>query len=158
MSLINKHSLGLQSSPLDASQFGIANAAGDPGIVTGFLRPEPVVHEAAFSTIYAFGDSLSDAGNDYAASGGLLPSSPPYSDGVFRTARSGCRIWRRNSACRMFAPASMAGMILLMAERKPAAKRCTAPRRSTCRRSLSNSWRRIRIPQQTALHAEHRRE
>jgi phospholipase/lecithinase/hemolysin len=38
---------------------------------------------AEFSTIYAFGDSLSDAGNDYIASFGLLPSSPPYSDGRF---------------------------------------------------------------------------
>ena len=37
----------------------------------------------AFSTIYAFGDSLSDAGNDYIASFGVLPSSPPYSDGRF---------------------------------------------------------------------------
>ncbi len=37
----------------------------------------------SFSTIYAFGDSLSDAGNDYIASFGILPSSPPYSDGRF---------------------------------------------------------------------------
>ena len=100
MSLINKHSLGLQSSPLDASQFGIANAAGDPGIVTGFLRPEPVVHEAAFSTIYAFGDSLSDAGNDYAASGGLLPSSPPYSDGRF----SNGKVWVQDLAAKLGLP------------------------------------------------------
>ena len=46
----------------------------------------PAAHapqQAEYSTIYAFGDSLSDAGNDYIASLGILPSSPPYSDGRF---------------------------------------------------------------------------
>ncbi len=36
-----------------------------------------------FSTIYAFGDSLSDAGNVYIATQGAEPVSPPYSDGRF---------------------------------------------------------------------------
>ncbi len=35
-----------------------------------------------YSTIYAFGDSLSDAGNIYAGTAGLLPR-PPYSNGRF---------------------------------------------------------------------------
>jgi phospholipase/lecithinase/hemolysin len=38
---------------------------------------------APFSAVYAFGDSLSDAGNDYIATGGGTPVSPPYSDGRF---------------------------------------------------------------------------
>lgn len=37
----------------------------------------------AYSAIYAFGDSLSDAGNDYIQSGGGQPVSPPYSKGRF---------------------------------------------------------------------------
>lgn len=34
-----------------------------------------------FSDIYVFGDSLSDTGNAFAATGGLIPPSPPYFDG-----------------------------------------------------------------------------
>ncbi len=33
---------------------------------------------SAYTTIYSFGDSLSDVGNVYAASGGLYPVSPYY--------------------------------------------------------------------------------
>jgi phospholipase/lecithinase/hemolysin len=38
---------------------------------------------AAYPALYAFGDSLTDAGNDYALTANLLPVSPPYSDGRF---------------------------------------------------------------------------
>ncbi len=38
---------------------------------------------AAYPAIYAFGDSLSDAGNAYVALGGAEPVSPPYSHGRF---------------------------------------------------------------------------
>ncbi len=38
---------------------------------------------AIYPEIYAFGDSLSDAGNDWIITGGFLPVSPPYSDGRF---------------------------------------------------------------------------
>lgn len=36
-----------------------------------------------YPALYAFGDSLSDAGNDYILSSGEIPASPPYSDGRF---------------------------------------------------------------------------
>ncbi|MEB3340818.1 SGNH/GDSL hydrolase family protein [Okeania sp.] len=36
-----------------------------------------------FSDIYVFGDSLSDTGNAFATTGGLLPESPPYFKGRF---------------------------------------------------------------------------
>ena len=36
---------------------------------------------ASFTQIYVFGDSLSDTGNLFAATGDLLPPSPPYSEG-----------------------------------------------------------------------------
>jgi phospholipase/lecithinase/hemolysin len=36
-----------------------------------------------YSALYVFGDSLSDAGNDYAFTLGHVPVSPPYSDGRF---------------------------------------------------------------------------
>ncbi len=35
-------------------------------------------HAATFSQLFVFGDSLSDAGNLFQASGGLLPQTPPY--------------------------------------------------------------------------------
>lgn len=40
-------------------------------------------HAASFTAIYAFGDSLSDAGNVYAATGHAEPISPPYASGRF---------------------------------------------------------------------------
>jgi phospholipase/lecithinase/hemolysin len=36
-----------------------------------------------FTAIYAFGDSLSDAGNDFILTGGAIPASPPYFAGHF---------------------------------------------------------------------------
>jgi phospholipase/lecithinase/hemolysin len=54
----------------------------------------------SFSTIYAFGDSLSDAGNDYIVSLGLLPSSPPYSDGRF----SNGAVWVQDLAKKLDLP------------------------------------------------------
>ncbi len=36
-----------------------------------------------YSALYVFGDSLSDAGNDYSFTLGQVPASPPYSDGRF---------------------------------------------------------------------------
>lgn len=51
----------------------------------GFAPPStaPAAHPPSFSTLYAFGDSLSDAGNDYALSGGVLPTGFIYSNGRF---------------------------------------------------------------------------
>jgi phospholipase/lecithinase/hemolysin len=37
----------------------------------------------AFSNVFVYGDSLSDTGNIYAASGGTIPLSPPYYNGRF---------------------------------------------------------------------------
>lgn len=42
-----------------------------------------------FDQLYVFGDSLSDTGNFYNASGGTFPPSPPYSQGRF----SNDRLW-----------------------------------------------------------------
>jgi phospholipase/lecithinase/hemolysin len=38
---------------------------------------------ASFSNLYVFGDSLSDQGNVFNATGGAVPPSPPYFDGRF---------------------------------------------------------------------------
>ncbi|MFM7439113.1 MAG: SGNH/GDSL hydrolase family protein, partial [Snowella sp.] len=51
------------------------------------------VTAAAFSNIYAFGDSLSDDGNVFAATGGF-PPSPPYFQGHF----SNGNVWVQNLA------------------------------------------------------------
>ncbi len=64
--MLDHASLGLPDSP----RFGYA-----PETTTSTTSP--------FSTLYAFGDSLSDAGNDYTASGGLIPTGFIYSDGRF---------------------------------------------------------------------------
>lgn len=37
----------------------------------------------AYPALYAFGDSLSDVGNDYSLTAGIVPVSPPYYDGHF---------------------------------------------------------------------------
>lgn len=52
----------------------------------------PLPPGATFSTVYAFGDSLSDAGNAYGASANLAPISPPYSSGRF----SNGPVWVQN--------------------------------------------------------------
>jgi phospholipase/lecithinase/hemolysin len=59
------------------------------------------VSAAPYSTIYAFGDSLSDAGNAYIATGGATPPAPPYAlvngFGVF----SNGPVWVQNLASEL---------------------------------------------------------
>jgi phospholipase/lecithinase/hemolysin len=59
---------------------GLAAAAG----AFAFLLLPVTAH--AYSTVYVFGDSLSDAGNVYLASGGAQPAAPyfngQYSNGT----------------------------------------------------------------------------
>src|SRR5271166_2660917 len=59
------------------------------------------VSAAPFSAIYAFGDSLSDAGNAYIASGRKAPPAPPYAlvngFGVF----SNGPVWVQNLASEL---------------------------------------------------------
>jgi len=38
---------------------------------------------SAYTALFAFGDSLSDAGNAYILTGGVTPASPPYVGGHF---------------------------------------------------------------------------
>ena len=57
-------------------------------IVTGFflfsfLFPLQAKAVSLFSQIYVFGDSLSDPGNVFRATDGLIPPSPPYFEGRF---------------------------------------------------------------------------
>jgi phospholipase/lecithinase/hemolysin len=62
------------------SFFGVAVSTVQGALQGGST---PVNPNAPFGNIYAFGDSLSDAGNDYIASLNRLPVSPPYVDGHF---------------------------------------------------------------------------
>lgn len=67
----------------------------------------PALAASPFSTIYSFGDSLSDVGNVYAATGGLEPASP-YVGGQF----SNGPVWVQDLASLMGLPAltpSLAG-------------------------------------------------
>jgi phospholipase/lecithinase/hemolysin len=49
-------------------------------IAFGVMLPSA---NASIDTIYAFGDSLSDAGNIFAGTHGLIPPTPPYYNGEF---------------------------------------------------------------------------
>ena len=60
----------------------------------------PALATSPFSTIYSFGDSLSDVGNVYAATGGLEPASP-YVGGQF----SNGPVWVQDLASFMGLPA-----------------------------------------------------
>ena len=51
-------------------------------IIAASLVPARAI-AATFSQIVVYGDSLSDVGRFYTASGGTIPLSPPYSDGRF---------------------------------------------------------------------------
>ena len=68
------------STAASALQF-VGNSFIDAtGWHTSYTPPLPA---PPFDKIYAFGDSLSDAGNDYIATGGKTPVSPPYYKGHF---------------------------------------------------------------------------
>jgi phospholipase/lecithinase/hemolysin len=98
--MINHQTLGQPASlafgaPPDASLAPEPFAGPSQGYV-----PAPVA-TTSYSQIYAFGDSLTDAGNDYIASGGLLPTSVIYSNGRF----SNGNVWVQNLAHDLQLPA-----------------------------------------------------
>jgi phospholipase/lecithinase/hemolysin len=67
----------------------------------------PPAHAGTISAIYAFGDSLSDAGNDFIVDGGTEPA-PPYSGGRFTNGN----VWVQDLASMLGLPAvtpSLAG-------------------------------------------------
>jgi phospholipase/lecithinase/hemolysin len=59
-----------------------------------------------FNAMYVFGDSLSDVGNAYIATGGTMPASPPYSNGRF----SNGNIWVQDLATQFNLPAVQASL------------------------------------------------
>ncbi len=59
-----------------------------------------------YAALYAFGDSLSDAGNAFIATGGTEPVSPPYSDGRF----SNGPVWVQDLASQLGLPALTASL------------------------------------------------
>jgi len=84
MSLLNPKTLGLASTPsflggtLGDIMDAIDSAVSAPGAQPGLASPSA----SQFSTIYAFGDSLSDVGNVYALTLHALPAAP-YASGHF---------------------------------------------------------------------------
>ncbi|MBV9757373.1 MAG: SGNH/GDSL hydrolase family protein [Alphaproteobacteria bacterium] len=66
----------------------------------------PVNPNAPFGNIYAFGDSLSDAGNDFILSLNHLPVSPPYVDGHFTNGPT----WVQDLAASMSLPTVSASL------------------------------------------------
>jgi phospholipase/lecithinase/hemolysin len=62
---------------------GLAIIACMVALVISTTRPHPI------DRLYVFGDSLSDVGNVFQATGGLYPSNPPYFQGRY----SNGRVW-----------------------------------------------------------------
>jgi phospholipase/lecithinase/hemolysin len=85
-----------------------------PSYLIRFLRAAPLLsvlassaYASSFSNIYAFGDSLSDVGNDFIASAHTIPG-PPYANGQF----SNGPVWVKDLAASLGLPpitASLAG-------------------------------------------------
>jgi phospholipase/lecithinase/hemolysin len=107
MSLIDLHKLGLPSGPNFIGS-GMGDLAGILGGSVGALVDPPAspAGGAPFSTIYAFGDSLSDAGNVYAMTLHLLPAAP-YTDGHF----SNGPVWVQDLAAQLGLPAPQPSML-----------------------------------------------
>ena len=53
------------------------------GVAAALTMATSHAQAAPYTALYAFGDSLSDAGNIYAATSGTQPVSPPYSQGRY---------------------------------------------------------------------------
>ena len=93
-----------QPSTLSFIETDVARAVASAIPVTPVAAPAG----APFSTIYAFGDSLTDAGNISLATAGVIPVSPPYADRVF----SNGPVWVQDLAQDLHLPAmkpSLAG-------------------------------------------------
>ena len=69
-------------------------SAGVVALGAGLASPADA---ANYPALYAFGDSLSDAGNAYIATGGAEPASPPYSAGRF----SNGPVWVQDLAAQL---------------------------------------------------------
>jgi phospholipase/lecithinase/hemolysin len=61
----------------------IANDVASAAASAAPVAPTTAAPGAPFSAIYAFGDSLTDGGNDSLATAGLVPVSAPYADRSF---------------------------------------------------------------------------
>lgn len=70
-------------------------------IGSGATSPPPAPASAPYGTIYAFGDSLTDAGNVFRLTQGQVPAGPPYSDGRFTNGP----VWVQDLAQGMGLPA-----------------------------------------------------
>jgi phospholipase/lecithinase/hemolysin len=75
--MINHSTLGLSDTP----QFGALQADFGASFTPNYFQPD--ADPTHYSTIYAFGDSLSDAGNDYILSLHVLPTPFIYDNGRF---------------------------------------------------------------------------
>jgi phospholipase/lecithinase/hemolysin len=104
MSLINTASLGLNSVP-DFIAHGFDDFLSGVRRAFGLHGPSQSAG-APYSTLYAFGDSLSGAGNDYILTLNVLPVSPPYSDGRF----SNGPVWAQDLATSLGLPAVTASL------------------------------------------------
>ncbi len=107
MALVNLKTLGLPSGPNFISD-AFDELAGAYGSITGGLglpvRPAPA--GTPFSTIYSFGDSLSDTGNIYALTLHALPAAP-YVGGHFTNGA----VWVQDLAARLGLPSSQPSVL-----------------------------------------------
>lgn len=104
MSLIDTASLGLSSVP-DFIAHGFDDFISGARRVLGLHGPS-LATGGPYSNLYAFGDSLSDAGNDYILSLNAVPASPSYSDGRFTNGP----VWAQDLANSLGLPAVTASL------------------------------------------------
>jgi phospholipase/lecithinase/hemolysin len=76
------------------------------GMVVGAGIVSAPASAGDYAALYAFGDSLSDAGNAFIATGRTEPVSPPYSDGRF----SNGPVWVQDLANQLGLPALTASL------------------------------------------------
>lgn len=97
-------------SLVNSATLAVSSTLGFLGDAVSFFvgrGPGPAVPTASgFSNIFAFGDSLSDAGNDFIISLNRVPVSPPYVSGHFTNGA----VWVQDLAATMGLPAVQASL------------------------------------------------
>ena len=73
----------------------IAEDAARAAVAAVPVAPTVAAPGAPFSALYAFGDSLTDAGNASLATLGKVPVSPPYADRSFSNGPVWVKVWAR---------------------------------------------------------------
>lgn len=141
-SLIDGFKAATTSFPLTAA------VPGTPASPS-FIGTDAITAPAGgFSAIYAFGDSLSDAGKVSIGTPGNLPVGGVYSDGRFTNGNVRLQGLAQKPGLPTVKPSLAGGTDFALADRRQAEPRFMPPTRPICPRTLANSSH----PSPTALY------